>query len=153
MGTYDDTLKRYRQALRDYFTARKGSDTPKKHAASRKMATFSEEAKEKLTAAELERWLTERQKVRSEEFPGRRQTQGIGQIFQCLDQAGLFAVTIEDPWGDKLPHDEYKAWDLYKEIPLKELSRIGFDANAAKRDIEKKGFYLFQAEEQSPEIS
>ena len=101
-----------------------------------------------MTAAELERWLTERQKVRSEEFPGRRQIQGIGQIFQCLDQAGLFAVTIDDPWGDKLPRDEYKAWDLHKEIPAKELSRIGFDANAAKRDIEKKGYHLFQVEEE-----
>src|SRR5512135_3669026 len=153
MGTYDDTLKRYRQALRDYFTARNGSDTPRKHSACRKVSVASEEAKQKLTAEELERWLTERQKVRSEEFPGRRQTQGIGHIFQCLDQPGLFAVTIEDPWGDKLPHDESKAWDLYKEIPVNELSRIGLDANAAKRDIEKKGFYLFQVEEQSPEIS
>ena len=148
MNIYDDTLKRYRQALRDYFTAREESNTPRKHSASRKMSAACEEAKEKLTAKELEKWLTERQKIRSEEFPGRRPRPGICHIFQCLDQPGLFAATIDDPWGDKLPHDEYKVWDLHKEIPVKELSRIGFDANAAKRDIEKKGYHLFQVEEE-----
>jgi len=153
MSIYDGTLKRYRQALRDYFTARNERDMPRKHSASRKMSAASEEAKHNLTAGELEKWLTERQKVRNEEFPGRRQTQGICHIFQCLDQPGLFAATLDDPWGDKVPHDEYKAWDLYREISVKDPSWIGFDCNAVKRDIEKKGFYLFQATVKFTEIS